>query len=559
MQQTRQNTYDYIIVGAGSAGCVLANRLSEDPNVSVLLVEAGPKDHRWDWRIHMPAALSHPLQGETYNWAFETTPQKNLDNRRVNHPRGRVLGGSSSINGMIYIRGNPLDYERWAEQDSALSDWDYAHCLPYFKRAENHHDRRDSPYHGTEGPLNVTEGPRRNPLYRAFIDAGVQAGYHETDDLNGYKQEGFGPMDMTAYKGHRQSTAATYLRQAAHRTNLDVQTSAQCTQILMNGREAVGIEYLHKGGRHKVYANREVISSAGPIHGPQLLMLSGLGPKAHLAEHDIPLVQEMPGVGQYFQDHLELFMQYACSEPITLYNYLTLTGKIRTGLEWFLRKTGPGSSNHFEAGGFVRSAAGIKHPDIQYHFLPAAITYDGKNMVSQHGFQAHVATMRAKSRGEIRLASNAAPDKPVIDPNYMSHPDDWREMRAAVRLTREIMQQDALAPYNAGEISPGKDVQSDEEIDAFIKSHVESAYHLCGTCAMGSAEDAVVNTQGQVHGIDNLRVVDSSVVPSVISGNTNAATIMLAEKLADKIRGLSHLKPENPGYWVHPNWESQQR
>ncbi|OSQ37997.1 choline dehydrogenase [Thalassospira mesophila] len=552
------SNYDYVIVGSGSAGAVLANRLTEDRNVNVLVIEAGPVDHTWDWRIHMPTALSYPMQSERYNWAYWTTAQKNLNNRRMETPRGRVYGGSSSINGMAYVRGHALDYNRWAT-DPGLAQWDYANCLPYFRKANTRNqDSQGDDYHGGDGPQHVTTGACKNPLYKAWIKAGEQAGYPVTTDQNGYRQEGVGTMDMTVYKGRRWSTSRAYLRPAMKRANLTVHHKALALRIVFDGKRAVGVDYQHQGGVKRATVDREVIVSGGSINSPKLLMLSGIGPAAHLKEHDIAVVQDLPGVGENLQDHLELYVQQECSQPISLHRVLNPWGKLKVGLEWYLFKTGLGASNHFEAGGFIRSRAGVQHPDIQYHFLPAAMNYNGSGAAENDGFQAHVGPMRSQSRGTIRLASANPAERPIVDPNYMSHPEDWEEMRASVRLTREIFGQSAFDDLRGGEISPGKDVQTDAEIDAWVAQHTESAYHPSCSCKMGSDDMSVVDGDTKVHGIEGLRVVDSSIMPTIASGNLNAPTIMIGEKAADIIRGQS-LPPSDAPFWVNPEWETRQR
>lgn len=552
-----ERAWDYIIVGAGSAGCVLARRLTEDPETSVLLLEAGGRAPAWDWRIHMPAAFSYPLNSTTYNWDYLTVPQPNLDDRCMHTPRGRVLGGSSAINGMAYVRGHPLDYDRWAE-DPALAHWSYRHCLPYFRRAETR-DLGPDDYHGGNGPLYVTTGRGWSPLYDAFVAAGTEAGYPYTADMNGYQQEGFGPMQMTVRGGVRWSTARAYLESVMARPNLDVYTRALSHRVLFDGRRAAGVEFLRAQRVYEARAERRVILAGGPINSPQLLMLSGIGPGDHLREHGIDVRVDLPGVGSNYQDHLELYVQQRCSRPVTLYPALKPLNKARIGLEWYLAHRGHGATNHFETGGFIRSRAGVQHPDLQYHFLPLAIRYDGTSPIRGHGFQAHVGPMRSRSRGTVRLRSADPARHPIIDPRYMSHDDDWTEMRAAIRLTREIFAQQALAPYAAGELAPGADADGDAELDAFIARSAESAYHPSCTCAMGSGPEAVVDGSAGVYGFDGLSVVDSSIMPSIVSGNLNAPTIMVAEKAADLIAGREPLTPSDAPVWVHPKWQTRQR
>jgi choline dehydrogenase len=548
--------FDYVIVGAGSAGCVLANRLSEDGKASVLVLERGGSDR--SVLIQMPSALSMPMNMARYNWGYVSEPEPQLGGRRINCPRGKVLGGSSSINGLVYIRGHALDFERWEAEGAA--GWGFAHVLPYFRRAESFAGGPDA-YRGGDGPLHTQHGRRHNPLYQAFVDAGVQAGYPATDDVNGFQQEGFGRMDMTVHRGRRCSAARAYLRPAMKRPNLEVRTNVAVSRVLFEGRRAVGVEYRRGGDAHAVRARREVILAGGSINSPQLLKLSGVGPGAELRAHGIEVVHDAPAVGENLQDHLEFYFQMACTQKITLYGAMNPLAKAMIGLRWLLRHDGLGATNHFESCGFIRSRAGEKYPDIQYHFLPLAVAYDGSALATEHGIQAHVGPMRSKSRGHVRLASADPADAPRIFFNYMSHPDDWAEMRACVRLTREIFAQDAFAPYRGREIQPGAHVVSDEAINDFIREKVESAYHPCGTCRMGRADDpsSVVTPDAKVIGVDGLRVVDSSIIPSITNGNLNAPTIMLAEKAADVIRGRPALAPSNAPFHVAPDWETRQR
>ncbi len=549
--------WDYIIVGAGSAGCVLARRLSEDADVRVLVLEAGGNAPWWDWRIHMPAALSYPMNSTTYNWDYHTVPQPNLANRRMHTPRGRVLGGSSAINGMAYVRGHACDYDRWAE-DPALAHWSYQHCLPYFRRAETRDLGADT-YHGGEGPLHVTTGRGWSPLYQAFVQAGVDAGYGYTEDMNGYRQEGFGPMQMTVRDGVRWSAYKAYLEPVRNRDNLAIRTRALSRRIVFEGRRAVGIEFAQQGRRYEARARRRVILAGGPINSPQLLMLSGIGPAEHLREHGIDVRVDLPGVGSNLQDHLELYVQQRCKKPVSLAPALKPWNKIRVGAQWLLLHTGHGGTNHFESGGFIRSRAGVKHPDLQYHFMPIAIRYDGKSPVKGHGFQAHVGPMRSPSRGTVRLSSADPADAPIIDPKYMSHPSDWEEMRASIRLTREIFAQSGLGDFAGGEIAPGPEARTDDELDEFVRQAAESAYHPSCTCGMGSGPDAVVDGDTAVYGVDGLNVVDSSIMPTIVSGNLNAPTIMLAEKAADLVAGHEPLPRADAPVWIAPDWEQRQR
>jgi choline dehydrogenase len=492
-----------------------------------------------------------------YDWGYRTEPEPHLGGRRLATPRGKVIGGSSSINGMVYVRGNAGDFDTWEEMGA--HGWGYRHVLPYFKRMENV-EGGQAGWRGTDGPLHVKRGKLANPLYKAFIEAGRQAGYGVTEDYNGERQEGFGAMEMTIHGGRRWSTANAYLRPAMRRGNVAL-VNGLALRVAIEGQRAIGVE-IERGGRvETIRARREVIIAASSINSPKLLMLSGIGPGRDLQQLGLPVLADRPGVGANLQDHLEIYLQVECKQPITLYKHLNLVSKGLIGAQWLFLKSGLGATNHFESCGFIRSKAGVRYPDIQYHFLPVAIRYDGRSAAAGHGFQVHVGPMRSKSRGRVWLASPDPKDPPRILFNYMSHPDDWADFRTSIRLTREIFQQEAMRPYLGREIQPGAALQSDSELDGFLKEHVESAYHPCGTCRMGSADDpaAVVDPECRVIGVDALRVADSSIFPQVTNGNLNGPSIMTGEKAADHILGRSPLPASNLQPWVHPHWQDRQR
>ncbi|WP_455886475.1 choline dehydrogenase [Pseudomonas rustica] len=547
--------YDYIIIGAGSAGCVLANRLSEDAGTSVLVLEFGGSDR--SVLIQMPSAFSLPMNTRKYNWHYETVAEPHLDNRRLHCPRGKVLGGSSSINGLVYIRGHACDFDEW--ESLGAKNWSYRNCLPYFKRAEQYKFGGDD-YRGGAGPLSTNNGNNmQNPLYGAWVEAGAEAGYIKTDDCNGYMQEGFGAMHMTVKDGVRWSTANAYLRPAMSRPNLTVVTHAMTRRILLEGKRAVGVEYDQGGQTHKVMCNREVLVASGPIGSPHLLQRSGIGPAAVLKSAGIEVRHDLPGVGENLQDHSEIYIQYACKEPVTLNGKMNLLGKAMIGLRWLLFKDGLGASNHFEAGGFIRSSKGLRWPDIQFHFLPAAMRYDGDKPFKGHGFMVLTGPNKPKSRGHVRALSADPYQHPQIRFNYLESEEDREGFRRCVRLTREIIAQPAMDRYRGEELAPGPQVQTDAEIDAFVRANMESTMHPCGSCRMGEDDMAVVDSALRVRGLQGLRVIDSSVFPSEPNGNLNAPTIMLAERAADLVRGRQPLPPADVPVGLVEGWEEQQR
>jgi choline dehydrogenase len=549
--------FDYVIVGAGSAGCVLSARLAEDADVRVLLLEAGPVDRHW--AIDMPSGLGRLLANDRFNWAYTSDPEPYLDNRRLSHPRGRVLGGSSSINGMMYVRGHARDYDRWAQ--SGCRGWSYADVLPYFRRAENSQRDADA-YHGKNGPLRVTTpNGGTGILGEAFIAAGQQAGYPYTPDCNGAQQEGFGLCDRTTHAGRRWSAARGYLDPVRARPNLTIVTGALALEILLDGERATGVAYAVGGQRRTVTAEREVILCGGAINSPQLLQLSGIGPADLLRKLGIAVKRNLPGVGANLSDHPDIVIQHACKQPVSLARKACAPGKYLTGLQWFLNKSGAAASNHFEAGGFIRSRAGIEHPDLQFTFMPLAVMPGTVETRIEHSFQVHIDLLRPESVGKVEARSADPRQAPTIRFNYLQSPRDREDFRVSVQLLREILAQRALDPYRGEELFPGPSVRGNDEIDTWVRRAVETCYHPVGTCKMGTASDAtaVVDDELHVHGVCGLRVVDASIMPSIVSGNTNAPTIMIAERAADLIRGRTPLAPVEAPVWIHPKWESAQR
>ena len=546
---------DYVIVGSGSAGSALAARLSEDGRYTVLVLEYGGSDV--GPFIQMPAALAWPMSMKRYNWGYLSEPEPNLNNRRITAPRGKVIGGSSSINGMVYVRGSAEDFDTWDELGA--TGWSYADVLPYFKRQENSSGGQPG-WRGTDGPLHVQRGPAKNPLVRAFVEAGREAGFETTEDYNGEKQEGFGLMEQTIHEGRRWSAASAYLKSALKRPNVDL-LRCFARRVVFEGKRAVGVEVDRGGKIEIVRANREVIVSASSFNSPKLLMLSGIGPAAHLKEMGIEVVADRPGVGANLMDHMEFYFQQVAVKPVSLYSWLPWFWQGVAGAQWLFTRSGLGTSNQFESCAFVRSAPGVKQPDIQFHFLPVAISYDGKAAAKSHGFQVHVGYNHSKSRGAVTLRSPDPMADPVIKFNYMSHEEDWVKFRHCVRLTREIFSERAFDPYRGPEIQPGEGVQTDDQIDAFLREHLESAYHPCGTCKMGSENDlmAVVDPDTKVIGVEGLRVADSSIFPRLTYGNLNGPSIMTGEKAADHILGKPRLARSNQEPWINPRWEVSDR
>jgi len=544
--------YDFIIIGGGSAGCALASRLSADPSTRVLVLEAGRSDYALDAFIHMPAALTFPIGNRFYDWKYESEPEPFMNGRRVYHARGKVLGGSSSINGMIFQRGNPLDYERWAA-DPGMEAWDYAHCLPYFKRMETclAADLED-PFHGHAGPLVLERGPATSPLFGAFFAAVQEAGYPLTDDVNGYRQEGFAPFDRNVHRGKRLSAARAYLHPVMGRENLDVRTRAFVTQIIFEGTRAVGVEYSRGPGAKKTARGAEIILCGGAINSPQLLQLSGVGNAAELRALGVNVVHDLPGVGENMQDHLEVYVQHGCKQPVSMVPYLKLSKRPLVGLQWYLAKRGPAATNHFEAGGFARSNDDVEYPNLMFHFLPLAVRYDGSAPAGDHGYQVHIGPMYSDARGSVKITSTDPRVKPALRFNYLSTEQDRREWVEAIAVARRILDQPAFAPFSTGEISPGPDVASDEQVLDWVARDGETALHPSCTCRMGIDDMSVVDPASmRVHGLDGLRVVDASVMRYVTNGNIYAPVMMTAEKAADQILGNTPLPPDEAAFYRH--------
>jgi len=559
MAERGKGSFDYIVVGAGSAGCALAHRLSEDADAAVLLLEAGGRGD--SWKVNMPSAMAHAIAGTAFNWDYRSEPEPHLNGRRIGHPRGRVLGGSSSINGMMYVRGNARDYDRWAQK--GCRGWSYADVLPYFRRAECFEGGPDA-YHGGDGPLNVTMARLTNPLARAFIEAGRQAGYPVTEDPNGRQQEGFGRADRTTHRGFRWSARRAYLDPIRHRANLTVVTGAQADRILFEGTRATGVAYRRDGRSVTAHVRREIVLCGGAINSPHLLLLSGVGPADELRALGIEPVIDLPGVGRNLHDHPDLAVKQACTQPVTLHAAVQPLGKLKVGLRWFLFRDGLGATNHYEAEAFLRSRAGIEHPDLQLSFLPMAVASEvaqSASSIGQHGWMTHADLMRPTSRGRLWLASADPRTPPRFVFNYMETREDIETMVRAVKLIRELHAQAAFDPYRGAELAPGPAVRTDSEIEAWLRDNIDTAYHPVSTCKMGIEGDplAVVDPELRVYGAEGLRVADASIMPDLVSGNTNAPAIMIGEKAADLVRGRPPLPRSDAATWIHPDWERTQR
>jgi choline dehydrogenase len=548
----RQQQYDYVIVGGGSAGSALANRLSADPGNRVLVLEAGRNDSLWDVFVHMPAALTIPIGNRLYDWKYESEPEPWMGGRRVYHARGRLLGGSSSINGMIFQRGNPMDYERWGA-DEGMETWDFAHCLPYFKRMENCTAAApDDPFHGKDGPLVLERGPATSPLFQAFFSAVQEAGYPLTDDVNGYRQEGFAPFDRNVHRGRRLSAARAYLHPVMDRPNLTVETRAFVTRVLFDGQRAVGVEYRRGRGPVRTVHAGEVVLSGGAINTPQLLQLSGVGNGSELRALGIDVVADLPGVGENLQDHLEVYIQHACKQPVSIAPGMKWWRKPGIGAQWLFLRKGLGATNHFEAGGFLRSNDDVAYPNLMFHFLPIAVRYDGSMPAGDHGYQVHIGPMYSDARGTLKITSRDPRVKPAMRFNYLSTAQDRREWVEAVQVARRIFEQPAFAEFSSGEISPGPEIETPEQILAWVAKDAETALHPSCTAKMGTDPLSVVDpTSMRVHGLEGLRVVDASAMPYVTNGNIYAPVMMMAEKAADLILGNTPLAPEHVEFYRH--------
>jgi choline dehydrogenase len=547
-----EESYDFIVVGGGSAGSALGNRLSADPANRVLVLEAGRSDYPWDVFIHMPAALPFPIGSRFYDWKYESEPEPNMNGRRIYHARGKVLGGSSSINGMIFQRGNALDYERWGA-DAGMQTWDYAHCLPYFKRMENClAAAADDQFRGHDGPLTMERGPATNPLFTAFFDATVEAGYPRTEDVNGYRQEGFAKFDRNISRGRRLSAARAYLHPVMDRPNLTVQTRAFVGGVVFEGNRAVGVRYRHGHGATRVARGGQIVLCGGAINTPALLQLSGVGNARELSALGVNVVADVPGVGENLQDHLEVYIQYACTQPVSVQKYMKMRYRPWIGAQWLFLRKGPGATNHFEGGGFVRSNDQVTYPNLMFHFLPIAVRYDGSSPAGGDGYQVHVGPMYSDARGSVKITSRNPRVKPALRFNYLSTDQDKREWVEAVRVARSILEQDAMLPFNGGETSPGPSVSTDEEILDWVRKDGETALHPSCTAKLGTGDDAVLDPLTmQVRGVEGLSVVDASAMPYVTNGNIYAPVMMLAEKAADLILGNTPLAPEPVHFYRH--------